>query len=157
MANIKWCCKQKKGLKLIEPNENMSQSYIKLAESSIGTMNRERNKNNIFSISAGYYSMYYSLYSILINIGIKCEIHQCTIKFLEKFLNNFYSKEDINKIYSAFKLRNIAQYYVDKILDEKEINNLIINAPEFLAKSKQILSSLNEDQINEIRDKFKEI
>ena len=76
MVTIDWCCKQSKGVHLVEPNENVSQGYFKLAESSIGTMNRERNKNDVFSISAGYYSMYYSLYSILMSIGIKCEIHQ---------------------------------------------------------------------------------
>ena len=157
MATINWCRRQSKGLRLIEPNENISESYLKLAESSIGTMNRERNKNNVFSISAGYYSMYYSLYSILMTIGIKCEIHQCTIKFMEKFLTDFYSEEDIENIYSAFKLRNMVQYYVDKIIDEKEIDDLIINAPEFFAKSKEILSSLNEDKIQEIRIKFEDL
>jgi len=154
MATISWCYKQSKGLRLIESNENVSEGYFKLAESSIGTMNRERNKNDVFSISAGYYSMYYSLYGILMFIGIKCEIHQCTIKFMEDFLTDFYSKEDMKNIYSAFKLRNTVQYYVNKIIDEKEIDNLIINAPEFLAKSKEILSSLNEDKIKNIRNKF---
>ncbi len=155
MTTINWCCKQSKGLRLIEPNENMSQGYFKLAESSIGTMNRERNKNNVFSISAGYYSMYYSLYSILISIGIKCEIHQCTIKFMEKFLNDFYSEEDINNIYSAFKLRNTVQYYVNNVIDENEIDDLIVNTPKFLAKSREILSLLNEDKVKKIRKKIK--
>jgi len=99
MATISWCYKQGTGLKLIEPNENVSKGYFKLAESSIGTMNRERHKNDVFSISAGYYSMYYSLYGILMFIGIKCEIHRCTIKFMEEFLTDFYSKKDINDIY----------------------------------------------------------
>ncbi len=60
-------------------------------------------------------------------------------------------------LYAAFKLRNTVQYYVNKIIDEKEINNLIINAPEFFAKSKEILSSLNEDKIKDIRDKFRDL
>ena len=152
---MKWCCNQAKGIKLIEPNLNISQSYIQLAESSIGTMNRERKMNIVFSISAGYYSMYYSLYAILTAIGIKCEIHQCTLKFMEEFLSDFYNKEDINAIYDAFKLRNTAQYYVDKILDEKDINKMIKNAPEFVAKSKNILSSINEKMIKDIRNRFK--
>jgi len=99
--------------------------------------------------------MYYSLYGILMFIGVKCEIHQCTIKFIEEFLADYYSEEEIDNIYSAFKLRNIVQYYVDKIIDQKEINDLIINAPEFFAKSKEILYSLNEDKIKNIRNRFK--
>ena len=73
---------------------------------------------------------------------------------MEDFLADFYFKEDMAIIYSAFKLRNTVQYYVNQIIDEKEIDDLIINAPEFLAKSREILSSLNEDKIKNIRNKF---
>ena len=121
-----------------------------------GDIRRAYAKNIIFSVSAGYYSMYYSLYSILMRIGVKCEIHQCSIKFMEKFLDEFFSKEHINQISSAFKLRNITQYYVDKIIDKKEINNLLQNAPDFVEHSKNILSSINQDKINEIRNKLNE-
>ena len=156
MVSIKWCCQQKKGLELVKPNMNISGSYLKLAEASIGTMNRERDKNLVFSISAGYYSIYYSLYSVLMALGIKCEIHQCTIKFCEKFLNDFFTKQDFKIINDAFKLRNVAQYYVDKIIDEKEINQLIGNVPHLVVKSKDVLLNLNEDKTKEIRTKFKE-
>ncbi|MBU0528996.1 hypothetical protein KKF86_04470, partial [bacterium] len=83
-----------------------------MAEDSLGTMNRERNYNLMFSISACYYSMYYSLYSILMKIGIKCEIHSCTLEFMKIMLKEYYSKEDIKTIKKAFDLRILAQYYV---------------------------------------------
>ena len=155
MVSVDWCCRQEKGIRLVEPSQNISQGYISLAESSIGTMNRERDKNIVFSISAGYYSMYYSLCSVLIALGIKCEIHKCTIKFAEEFLRDFYNKEDIKTIYEAFSLRNSAQYYVNKILNEQEILNLIKKSPIFVAKSMSILSSLNEKKIEEARNRLK--
>ena len=155
MVSIRWCLKQPKGLTLIKPNMNIAESYSKLAEASIGTMNREKDKNLVFSISAGYYAIYYSLYSILMALGIKCEIHQCTIKFCEIFLNKFFTKLDFKFINNSFKLRNIAQYYVDKIIDNKEINQLIKNVPYLVAKSKEVLIGLNENNVEEIRTKFK--
>jgi len=154
MVSIKWCWKQSKGLSLIEPNMNIAESYSKLAEASIGTMNREKDKNLVFSISAGYYSIYYSLYSILMALGIKCEIHQCTIKFCEIFLKEFFTKSDFKIINDSFKLRNIAQYYVDKIIDNNEINQLIKNAPSLVAKSKEVLIGLNENNVEKIRTNF---
>jgi uncharacterized protein (UPF0332 family) len=157
MVTIKWCLEQSKGPELVDSNENMSKGYINLADSSLGTMNRERNKNNVFSISAGYYSMYYSLYSVLINIGIKCEIHQCSIKIMQKLLNDYYSNEDMENIYFAFKLRNNVQYYVDKILKTEDLDKLILDAPNFVAKSREILSKLNETKIKELREKFKQL
>src|SRR4030042_4863469 len=110
-VNLKWCCNKKEGIKLIEQNDNLSIGYIKMAENAIGTMNREKSLNMQFAISACYYSMYYSLYSILMKIGVKCEIHACTLEFMKKFLLNFYSKEDYKITSKAFDVRNATQYY----------------------------------------------
>jgi uncharacterized protein (UPF0332 family) len=157
MVSIGWCCKQKNGIKLIEPNENLSKSYIKMSEDALGTMNRERKYNLAFSISACYYSMYYSLYSVLMKIGVKCEIHSCTLKFMEKFLGDFYSKEEIKTISKAFDLRNIAQYYVNKIIDMKDIDFIIAQAPLFVNSSKEILYKMNEKDIIMLRKKLQEL
>ena len=155
MVSLKWCCKQKDGIKLIEPNDNLAQGYIKMAEDSLGTMNRERKYNLMFAISACYYSMYYSLYSVCMKIGIKCEIHSCTIEFMKKILDNFYSKEDVKIIRKAFDARNIAQYYVNKIVQKEDSDFIIVNAPLFLNKSKEILSKINEKDIKELREGLK--
>ncbi|MBS3091894.1 hypothetical protein J4466_00590 [Candidatus Pacearchaeota archaeon] len=156
MVSFKWCCRQKEGIKLIDSNDNLSQGYIKMAENAIGTMNREKNLNLQFGISACYYSMYYSLYAVLMKIGIKCEIHTCTLEFMKQLLQDFYSKEDFKLINKAFASRDISQYYVDKIVPKEDINFIMLNAPYFLNKSKEILSSLNEKDINGIRGKIKE-
>lgn len=157
MVTINWCFKQSKGPELVKPNENMSKSYFEMAKDSLGTMNRERGKNDRFSISAGYYSMYYSLYSILISMGIKCEIHQCSIKIMQELLSEFYSKEDEKTIFAAFKLRNDAQYYTDRIINKSKIEKLIFDAQDFVAKSQEILIKLNENKIKELRIKFQKL
>ena len=45
MVSLKWCCKQKDGIKLIEPSDNLSLSYMQMADNALGTMNRERKYN----------------------------------------------------------------------------------------------------------------
>lgn len=153
-VNIEWCCKQKSGIKLIEPNDNLTIGYLKMAEDALETMNREKNYSLRFSISACYYCMYYSLYSILMKLGIKCEIHSCTLKFMEEFLEDFYSKEEMKIINLAFNCRNTVQYYVDKVVEKKDSDYIILQAPLFFAKSKEILARINELDIKEIRKKF---
>ncbi len=128
-----------------------------MAEASIGTMTREKDYNLMFAISACYYSMYYSLYAILMRLGIKCEIHSCTLEFMKLALSDFYSEQDIKTIKKAFNLRNIAQYYIDKIIEKKESDFIIGQAPLFLEKSKQALSKINENDIKQIRDKIIDI
>ena len=125
MVNLNWCCKQKDGIKMIEPNDNLSEGYLNMAEDALGTMNREKNYSLRFSVSACYYSMYYSLYSVLMKIGIKCEIHSCTLRFMGEFLSEFYSKEDIDLINKAFDCRNTIQYYVDRVIHKSDSEFII--------------------------------
>jgi uncharacterized protein (UPF0332 family) len=126
-----------------------------MAENSIGTMNRERNLNLMFSISACYYSMYYSLYAVMMKLGIKCEIHSCTLEFMKSILGKFYLGEDIKTIKKAFDARQIVQYYVGKIVSKDDSDFIMSRAPLFFNKSKEILSRINETDVKEIREKIK--
>lgn len=126
-----------------------------MAEDALGTMSREKNYSLRFSISACYYSMYYSLYAVLMKIGVKCEIHGCTIKLMEECLFKFYSKGDLGIIEKAFDCRNTIQYYFDRIIDKADVDLIIKEAPFFHSKSKDILSKINEKQIKEIREKIR--
>lgn len=156
-VNLKWCCSKKEGINLIEPNDNLSSGYIQMAENAIGTMNREKNLNVQFAISACYYSMYYSLYSVLMKMGIKCEIHACTLEFMKKLLSGFYSNEDYKTISKAFDVRQTSQYYVDRIIVKEDVNFIFSKAQYFLSKSKEILSKINEKEILEIRKQIEEV
>ena len=153
MVSLNWCCKQKDGIKIVEPSDNLAFGYIKMAEDALGTMNRERNYNPLFAISACYYSMYYSLYAVLRKIGIKCEIHSCTLEFMKVMLSNFYSTEDMKTIRTAFSSRDIAQYHPDKIVAKEDSDFIMTRAPFFLSRSKEILAKLNEKDIEDIRKK----
>lgn len=151
MEKIKWCKNQKHGLKICAPNSDVAMGYLKMAEDSFGTMNREKGKNIIFSVSAGYYSLYYSLYSVMRKIGVKSEIHTCSIAFMKYFLKDFYSPEDVNLIEVSFELRNTLQYYVGKNVNKRDLDILWRSAYDFFVKTREILVTLNENEINEIR------
>lgn len=153
MDKIDRCFKKEKGIKLVEPNQNLVKGYLKMAEDSIGTMQREKDKNIVFSVSAGYYAIYYSLYAVMQKIGIKCEIHSCSIEFLKSFLVDFYSEKDNDLVELAFSTRNILQYYVEVSVNKEDIKRVLDNAYDFFVKSRDIISRLNESKVNEIRKK----
>jgi uncharacterized protein (UPF0332 family) len=155
MEKLNWCFRQREGIRFIEPNDNLAESYLKLAENALGTMNREKKFNLMFAISACYYSMYYSLYSVLMKIGIKCEIHSCTLEIMKVILKDLYSASDVETIKKAFDARIVAQYYVDKVVKKEDSDFVMQKAPLFLAKSKEILSKLNEDNVNKLRDSLR--
>src|SRR3990167_4347121 len=92
MDKIKWCLNQKGGISLLDPNSNLSEAYIKKAEEALESM--RINKIRDWKISTAYYTMYFSLYAILMKIGVKCEIHSCTIEFMRRFLSVHFSRDE---------------------------------------------------------------
>jgi uncharacterized protein (UPF0332 family) len=70
------------------------------------------------------------------------------------FLVDFYTKEDVTLIKKAFDARNITQYHADKVVDQKEIDEIMGKAHHFVSTSKEILIKLNEDNIKKIVDEF---
>ena len=153
MDKIKWCAGKKEGLSLIEPNSNLAEAYVKKAEEALESMRVNIIKD--WKISTAYYTLYFSLYSILTKIGIKCEIHSCTIEFTKRFLKEFFSEEELDFVEDSLKARIDSQYYIDRtVLDEQYIK-MIKKTPEFLIKCKSILIKLNEKKINNIRMEFK--
>ena len=119
MDKIRWCAGKKEGLSLIEPNSNLAEAYIKKSEEALESMRVNIIKD--WKISTAYYTLYFSLYAVLTKIGIKCEIHSCTLKFMEEFLSEFYSKEYIKIINKAFDCRKTVQYYVDRIVQKTDL------------------------------------
>lgn len=154
MDKIKWCAGKKEGLSLIEPNSNLAEAYIKKAEEALESIQVNIIKD--WKISTAYYTIYFSLYSLLTRIGIKCEIHSCTIEFAKQFLNEYLSEEDFEFIDDSLKARINSQYYVDRTVTDYQYQKMIKLAPEFFVRCKSILLKLNEKKINEIRKKFQE-
>lgn len=152
MDKIKWCVGKKEGLSLIEPNANLASAYIKKAEEALASMRADIAKD--WKISTAYYTIYFSLYSLLMKIGIKCEIHSCTIEFAKRFLREYFEEDELNFIEASLKARIDSQYYVDRIVPEGQYNKMNQRSPEFLVKCKSILIKLNEKTINEMRDRF---
>lgn len=149
--SIEWC--KKNGIELIEPNENLAKAYIKKAEGSLSaSLNLENNKD--WRVSSLYYTMYFSVYSILMKIGVKSEIHSCTILFTESFLNDYFSKKEIEILNKAMKARIDVQYYTDRNISETIYKQMIINAPNFIVFCKDIMNKLTEKEISEIRNKI---
>jgi len=152
MDKIKWCVGKKEGLSLIEPNNDLANAYLKKAEEALESIRVNIIKD--WKISTAYYTIYFSLYSLLMKLGVKCEIHSCTIEFVKRFLNEFFEENELDFTEDSLKARVDSQYYIDRTVPDEQYNKMIQKAPEFLVKCKAVLIKLNEKKINEIRGKF---
>ena len=123
---------------------------MKKAEDSLLSM--RINQIEEWKIATAYYASYFALYAILQKIGIKCEIHSCTIEFTKRFLKEFFTEEELEFLEDSFKARIDSQYYVNKKVSDQNYRNILDKTPDFLIKCKSIILKLNEKKIREIRE-----
>jgi uncharacterized protein (UPF0332 family) len=147
---LKWCFKIKDGLKIVEPNERLSKSYLEQAKSSLLRAKKNfEDKDLLWTTVAIYYAEYYALYSFLQRIGVKCENHSCSILAVGILLG-----KDKIKIINEHKDKRIdAQYYM-KVDQENKVKTMLIEAQNFISGFDELVSNLSEKEIEECRDRL---
>lgn len=77
---LKWCMKQGKGIRLTKPSENLVKAYVAESRNALKSMDVNAKAGiSEWAVSASYYARYFAVYALLAKIGVKCEIHDCTI------------------------------------------------------------------------------
>ena len=90
-------------------------------------------------------------------IGIKCEIHTCTIECIESFLKEIFNKENIELIKLSQEARVKTQYYSDKTLAKEECTWIMKGTPDFVVRCKEILLELTDEKIQRIRKEIEKV
>jgi uncharacterized protein (UPF0332 family) len=147
MDQIRWCMQQKKGIELVEPSANLRDAYLIKAEEALETMRTSKVRD--WELTTAYYTIYHGIYSLLMRIGIKCEIHSCTIAFAKRYLKEYLTAEDFELIDKAFAARIDSQYYVNREVPDQNYNLIMKNTPALLVKCKNTV--IDEKEIQEIR------
>lgn len=156
MEMIKWCMKLKNGIELAEPNDNLCKAYIQKAETALSAALALKG-NKEWEVSSSYYAMYFSLYAVMSKIGVKCENHSCTIAFMKEFLSGKFKKVDSYFLKKAMQARVDMQYYSNKGIDDEFYQKMMKDAPIFLVECKEIINSIKQEEINQIRNKLEKI
>jgi len=148
---LKWCFGLKDGLRIVEPNETLTKSYIEEAKSSLERAEKNfRDKDLLWATVVVYYAEYYALYSFLQRIGIRCENHLCSILAV-----TFLLGEDKTRIINQHKDKRIdAQYYM-RVDKEEQVGKMIQEAKMFVSIFDEVVSNINEKEIISYRRKLK--
>ncbi len=143
-----WCFRLKKGLRIVEPNERLSKSYLEQTKSSLLRAEKDLgDKDFLWTTVVVYYAEYYALYSFLQRIGIKCENHTCSILAVAFLLG-----EDKTKTINLHRDKRIdAQYYM-KIDQEAKIKSMLQEAKIFVSNFDELVSKLTENEIKFYRE-----
>lgn len=154
MVSLEWCARQSKGAKLTVPNDNLAREYFSSAEETLDVLKEISNMSNMWLATTKYYCEYFTVYALFMKLGIKSEIHDCTIAIC-----SFLEKEDLlpKGTYEILKedkqLRIDNQYY----LKNKPVKVNYENLLNFVLTIKNIANTLSLDKSEEIRSKLKKI
>lgn len=145
---LDWCFNH--GIKLIAPNNDLADEYYANAEETLLVANLSKNSgSNMWLATHKYYVEYLAAYSILMKIGVKSEIHSCTIELIrileQEGIVGFQFAELLDK---DKELRIDNQYYLKDI--PVDFNSILL--AELLLRVKRLIDDLSEEQIRSIRD-----
>lgn len=152
---LKWCADKDKGIKLVAPSDNLVRAYLEKSIRAIKSMELNANAGLMeWAVSASYYARYFSVYAIMSKIGVKCEIHDCTIALFAYLFGDSVPRHFIKEFKQSKDDRVDLQYYPK----EAEINteHLFSQTKSFVLKVEEIIDGLNTEKIAALRDKVKE-
>jgi uncharacterized protein (UPF0332 family) len=151
--------KREKKLELVEPSEEIKQSYLKKAEDCLKSAKiLFSNKLYENSTSEAYYCMYNSLLALFFKTGIKSENHSASLTIFEEI----FGDKELTEIITFGKTERIdKQYYVEaeqvSKATEKSCNEMVLKAESFLVKMKLLISNLTNDKVTSARKQFNEL
>lgn len=151
---LKWCTRQKKGIKIIKGSINLQQAYIKKSEESLKSMEVNAKAGiGEWVISTSYYAKYFAVYALLSRIGVKCEIHDCTVSVFEYLFSGEIPEQSLQDLQQAKNDRIETQYYTSTIQIDQE--KLIADTKNFVLQIQEIIDKLNKPRIAALQSKLK--
>jgi uncharacterized protein (UPF0332 family) len=151
--------KFEKILKLIEPSEEISKSFLIKSEKCAIVAKLAFNEG-IYenALSEAYYSIYNTVTALFYKCGIKCENHTAAVILIQKL----FKLEHMYKIFSDFKKDRIDnQYYVPVVdtepITKEQCNARIKTAQRFNVQLRAHMEKLTLEDIKNIRKEFEQL
>lgn len=157
--DIGFCFRVERGLKLVEPNENLCEVYLKKSKGALTMLSFALEKEIIdWVLETSYYARYFAIYSLFMKSGIKSEIHDCSIRALKEIfvLNGIVSEEIYENIEKSKEFR-IGKFYYDKEIGKEEIIPHARGTGDFCLEVEEVVKRMSEKEIKMIRDTFLKI
>lgn len=151
--------KSEETLKLVDPSEEISKSFLIKSEKCIIVSKLAFNEG-IYenAVSEAYYSIYNTVTALFYKCGIKCENHSAAVILIQKL----FKLEQMYKIFSDFKKDRIDnQYYVPiagaEPITKEQCSISIKTAQKLNVELRAHMERLTLEDIKNIRKEFEEL
>lgn len=148
--HIRWCARQKNGIKTSTESIVLQKAYLQKSRSAIKSMEiNAREGVNDWAVAARYYARYDAVYALLSRLGIKCEIHDCTIALFKYLFSGKIEPALVQELERSKDDRIDAQYYTATIQINQ--NKLIADTKNFVLAIEQAISNLTKSEIKSLQ------
>jgi len=148
---LKWCLGKNRGIRQVKPSENLVGAYLEKSRNALKSMEVNAKEGIIeWAVSAGYYAKYFVVYALLSKIGVKCEIHDCTIALFEYLFGRDVPPQIIQELKKSKVDRIEMQYYTRQT--NIDLEKLMKRAKIFVLDIEKTLDGLNPDRITELQN-----
>ncbi|MBI2144806.1 hypothetical protein HYU18_00625 [Candidatus Woesearchaeota archaeon] len=154
IVNLTWCGKQPKGIKLIEPSDDIADEYFETAKQTLDVIKAVPASSNVWLATTKYYLEYFTVYGLLMKLGIRSEIHDCTLaicSLLEK--EGLLAKGTYDLLSDDKKLQTDNQYYLKDLPVTIDYEQLV----NFYLTIKNTAEKLTLQQKTSIREKIEKL
>jgi len=108
-----------------------------------------------WAISAGYYAKYFAVYALLSKIGVRCEIHDCTIALFEHLFQHRLPPETLSELRKSKSDRIETQYYTRKITID--LDQSMKDTKTFILEIEKTLDRLNKEKTIQLSNELKKL
>ena len=78
--HIGWCARQRRGVRLVDGSDRLERAHRKKSRDSIVALRAVVESGvGTWAASASYYAKYHAVYALFMKVGIRCEMHGCTV------------------------------------------------------------------------------
>lgn len=149
-AYLRWCSRQSKGIRILKPSDNLAKAYLKKAANALKSMELNAGAGiDEWAVSAAYYARYFAVYALLSKIGVKCEIHDCTIALFEHLFKETVRHDLIDEIKLSKEDRVESQYYPRE--NKIDLSETVAKAKEFVLEIERLADGMNPQQAETLR------
>ena len=152
---LRWCLRQDRGIRLIAPSDNLVKAYSEKSRNALRSMEVNAQANiEEWTVSASYYAKYFAVYALLSKIGVKCEIHDCTIALFGYLFSSKEFDPLVRELKQSKTDRVDVQYYSKQL--KVNLGDIMKLTKQFVFDVEKLMDGLNAEKIASLQQKLKE-
>jgi uncharacterized protein (UPF0332 family) len=105
-----------------------------------------------WAVSAAYYARYFAVYALLSKMGVRCEIHDCTIALFNYLFGSTVQADMVKKFRQSKQDRIDVQYYSKTI--KINFSQMASQTKQFVLEIEKLVDSLDAQAITALRSKL---